>query len=61
MYWKRVRIDISVSVADDLFVGDAIEVGVDGGRAKRVYRTAAEKRRIVDATLVRAVLGSLLR
>lgn len=38
-------------MADDLFVGDAIEVGVDGGRAKRVYRTAAEKRRIVEATL----------
>lgn len=29
-----------------------IEVGVDGGRAKRVYRTAEEKRRIIEATLV---------
>jgi transposase len=44
--------DISVCVGDDLFVSDAIEVGVDGGRAKRVYRTAEEKRRIVAATLV---------
>ena len=39
-------------MADDGFVSDAIEVGGDGGRAKRVYRTAAEKRRIVEATLV---------
>jgi transposase len=39
-------------VADDLFVSDAIEVGVDGGRANRVYRTSEEKRRIVEATLV---------
>ena len=29
-----------------------MEVGVDGGRAKRVYRTAEEKRRIVEATFV---------
>ena len=39
-------------MTDDLFVSDAIEVGVDGGRAKRVYRRAEEKRRIVEATLV---------
>ena len=39
-------------MADDLFVSDAKEVGVGGGRAKRVYRTAAEKQRIVAATLV---------
>ena len=39
-------------MADDGFVSDVIEVGVDGGRAKRVYRTAEEKRRIVEATLV---------
>jgi len=44
--------DISVCVADDGFVSDAIEVGNGGGRAKRVYRTAEEKRRIVEATLV---------
>lgn len=37
---------------DDLFVSDAIEVGSGGSRAKRVYRTAEEKRRIVEATLV---------
>ena len=43
---------MSVCVGDDLFVSDAIEVGVDGGRATRVYRTAEEKRRIVEATLV---------
>ena len=35
-----------------MFVSDAKEVGVGGGRAKRVYRTAAEKQRIVAATLV---------
>ncbi len=39
-------------MADDLLVGDAIEVGAGGGRAKRVHRTAEEKRRIVEATLV---------
>ena len=39
-------------MADDGFVSDVIEVGVDGGRAKGVYRTAEEKRRIVEATLV---------
>ena len=39
-------------MGDDLFVSDAKEVGVGGGRAKRVYRTAAEKQRIVAATLV---------
>jgi len=39
-------------VADDLLVSDAIEVGAGGGRAKRIHRTAQEKRRIVEATLV---------
>jgi len=39
-------------VADDLFVTDAIEVGASGSRAKRIHRTAEEKRRIVEATLV---------
>lgn len=43
---------MSVSVADDLLVSDAIEVGRGEGRATRVHRTAAEKRRIVEATLV---------
>lgn len=38
--------------ADDHVVSDAIEVGVEGGRAKRVHRTAEQKRRIVEATLV---------
>ncbi|MGB8479306.1 MAG: transposase [Acidobacteriaceae bacterium] len=33
-------------------MSDAIEVGCDGGRAKRVHRTAEEKRRIVEATFV---------
>lgn len=37
---------------DDFLVSDAIEVGTGGGRAKRVHRTADEKRRIVEATLV---------
>ena len=37
---------------DDLLVSDAIEVGAGGGRTKRVHRTAQEKRRIVEATLV---------
>ena len=41
-----------VDLADDLLVRDAIEVGVDGGQAKRVYRTTEEKRWIVEATLV---------
>jgi transposase len=39
-------------VADDLLVSDAIEVGAGSSRAKRVHRTAEEKRRIVEATLV---------
>ena len=43
---------MSPCVADDLLVGDAIEVGVAGSRVKRVLRTAEEKRRIVEATLV---------
>ena len=46
-------------MADDLYVSDAIEVGSGGGRAKRVYRTAEEKRRIVEATLVPG--GSIAR
>ena len=44
--------DISVCVGDDLFVSDAIEVGRGEDRAMRVHRTAEEKRRIVEATLV---------
>ena len=43
---------MSVCVTDDFLVSDAIEVGVAGGRVKRVLRTAEEKRRIVEATLV---------
>jgi transposase len=43
---------MSVCVADDLLVSDAIEVEAGGGRAKRIHRTAEEKRRIVEATLV---------
>lgn len=39
-------------MADDHLVSDAIEVGAEGSRAKRVNRTAEEKRRIVEATLV---------
>ena len=39
-------------MADDLLVSDAIEVGVGSGQVKRVLRTADEKRRIVEATLV---------
>jgi transposase len=41
-----------VCLSDDLLVSDAIEVGAGGGRTKRVHRTAQEKRRIVEATLV---------
>lgn len=37
---------------DDLFVSDAIEVGTGGSRGKRIYRSAEEKRRIVELTLV---------
>jgi transposase len=43
---------MSVCVADDFLVGDASEVGMGGGRVKRILRTAEEKRRIVEATLV---------
>jgi hypothetical protein len=43
---------MSVCLADDFLVSDAIEVGAGGSRAKRVHRTAEEKRRIVEATLV---------
>ena len=39
-------------VSDDLLVSDAIEVGSGGSRAKRIHRSAEEKRRIVEATLV---------
>jgi transposase len=39
-------------VLDDFLVNDAIEVGSEGGRAKRIHRTAEEKRRIVELTLV---------
>ncbi len=39
-------------MADDLLVSDATVVGAGGGRAKRVQRTAEEKRRIVEATFV---------
>jgi len=42
-------------VIDDLLVSDAIEVGTGDGRAKRVHRTAEEKRRIVEATLAPGV------
>ena len=37
------RIDMSARVAEDGFVSDAIEVGIGGDRAKRVYRRATEK------------------
>jgi transposase len=40
-----------VCVADDDLVSETIEVGTAGSSAKRVYRTAEEKRRIVEATL----------
>ena len=39
-------------VSDNLLVSDAIEGGTDGDRARRIQRTAEEKRRIVEATLV---------
>ena len=42
---------MSARVADDGLVSDAIEVGIGDDRAKRVHRTAADKRRIVEATL----------
>ena len=38
-------------MSDDLFVSDAIEVGDVGSRAKRIHRSAEEKRRIVELTL----------
>ena len=37
---------------DDSLVSEAIEVGSGGSRAKRIHRTAEEKRRIVELTLV---------
>lgn len=40
-------------MADDLLVSDPVEIGRGGGQARRAYRTAEEKRRIVEATLVR--------
>ena len=39
-------------MADDLLVSDAIEVGRGEGRATRIHRTAEEKRRIVELTLL---------
>jgi transposase len=38
-------------VSDDLLVSDASEVGDVGSRAKRIHRSAEEKRRIVELTL----------
>lgn len=37
---------------DDFLVNEAIEVESGGGRGKRIHRTAEEKRRIVELTLV---------
>ena len=37
---------------DDFLVNEAIEVESGGGRAKRIHRTAEDKRRIVELTLV---------
>ena len=37
---------------DDFLVNEAMEVGSGVGRAKRIHRTAEEKRRIVELTLV---------
>ena len=39
-------------VPDDFLVNDEMEVGSGGSRAKRIHRTAEEKRRIVELTLV---------
>ena len=39
-------------MADDLLVSDAIEAGDAGSRTKRIYRSAEEKRRIVELALV---------
>ena len=44
-------------MADDGFVSDAIEVGMDGGRAKRVHRTAAKKRMRMGNHIYSAVHG----
>jgi len=41
-----------LDLADHGFVSDTIEVGRAGSSAKRVHRTAEERRRIVEATLV---------
>ena len=41
-----------LDLADDGLVSETIEVGRAGSPAKRVHRTAEEKRRIVEATLV---------
>jgi transposase len=38
-------------VSDDFLVSDAIEAGDVGSRAKRIFRSAEEKRRIVELTL----------
>jgi transposase len=39
-------------VTDDGLVSETIEVGKAGSPSKRIHRTAEEKRRIVEATLV---------
>lgn len=39
-------------MADDGLVSETIEVGKAGSSSKRIHRTAEEKRRIVEATLV---------
>ena len=41
-----------VDLADDDLVSETSELGTTGNSAKRVHRTAEEKRRIVEATLV---------
>ena len=41
-----------VDLADDDLVSETIEEGTTGSSAKRVHRTAEEKRRIVEATFV---------
>jgi transposase len=43
---------MQLGLADDGFVNETIEIGTAGGSAKRIHRTAEEKRRIVEATLL---------
>jgi transposase len=43
---------MELGLSDDGFVNETIEVGTTGGSAKRIHRTAEEKRRIVEATLL---------